>query len=383
HFLLKHCFSGNYSAPVRDLLQQPASHPPPTSHPNGSSMTLSIPSSQSINTDTTQSSEALGYVKVSPRVLDIACGSGIWILEMASEFPHAQFYGIDLSNMYPSDIKPPNTHFCQGDVLNGLPYPDGHFDYVHMSFVYNCFSYDDRKMVLREIRRVMKPGAYVEFRDAEAMVRNAGPFTAKFVKPFANAMMEHLDVDVTWTTHMCENLQHVAGMADIHHQIVSINFVSSSKLSNTFNATIRSELEGYRWFCQRAYGFSDSDYDLVMDQFIEECKKERSYLNYVMCWGRKPIIQVPSNPSLEHIFGTPPHRSESPPLHPPLLIKAASSPNPHHAVLQRSPKLPSAGSSSLIPSCKNSPGSLKAREDARRNKEKTSDIYQFVHGYIE
>lgn len=77
---------------------------------------------------------------VEPRVLDIACGTGIWVLEMCSDFPRAQLYGIDISAMYPGTIKPPNAHFMQGDVRDGLPFPDAHFDYIHMQLVYNCFS---------------------------------------------------------------------------------------------------------------------------------------------------------------------------------------------------------------------------------------------------
>ena len=130
------------------MLQQPSS----PSWNNNIPSTLSHGSLPSVSTRSTPSTSGLsaaiggGGGKIQPRVLDIACGTGIWILEMASEFPQAQFYGIDLSTMYPADIKPAKTHFCQGDVLNGLPYMDAYFDYVHMSLVYNCFSFEDRKV---------------------------------------------------------------------------------------------------------------------------------------------------------------------------------------------------------------------------------------------
>lgn len=80
-----------------------------------------------------------------PRVLDIACGNGTWILEMATEFPESQFYGIDIATSYPNTVKPPNAFFNQCDVLqpNGLPFPDNHFDYIHMRQVYTCFSESD------------------------------------------------------------------------------------------------------------------------------------------------------------------------------------------------------------------------------------------------
>jgi SAM-dependent methyltransferase len=82
----------------------------------------------------------------SARVLDMACGSGVWVLEMATEFPNAQFYGVDMVPLYPSEIKPPNTSFQQVDILKGLPFPDEYFDYVHMRLVYNCFSSSNIKV---------------------------------------------------------------------------------------------------------------------------------------------------------------------------------------------------------------------------------------------
>lgn len=80
-----------------------------------------------------------------PRVLDIACGNGTWVLEMATEFPESEFYGIDILANYPTTVKPANTFFCQCDILNpkGLPYPDNYFDYIHIRQVYSCFSEED------------------------------------------------------------------------------------------------------------------------------------------------------------------------------------------------------------------------------------------------
>lgn len=117
----------NFSAPVRDLLSGSAAVSQPTRNSGGSTDNWSV--------------ESLP----PPRVLDVACGTGIWCLEMATEFPNSQFYGIDLSACYPSDIKPGNTTFSKCDILSdkGFPFPDGHFDYVFMRQVYNCFSESD------------------------------------------------------------------------------------------------------------------------------------------------------------------------------------------------------------------------------------------------
>ena len=60
------------------------------------------------------------------------CGSGIWILELATENPKSRFVGIDLSPIFPDQIKPANTSFIQTNILHGLPFDDDEFDYVHI-----------------------------------------------------------------------------------------------------------------------------------------------------------------------------------------------------------------------------------------------------------
>lgn len=140
HFVLKHYFGDNLSAPVHDLLSKPT---------------------------------------VSTRVLDVACGYGVWVLEMATNYPHTEVYGIDAACLYPNTIKPSNAKFQQCDMLDpeGFPYPNEYFDYIHMRLVYNCFSASDLKFVLNEMNRVLKPGGYIEIRDIDPIIKNPGPVT--------------------------------------------------------------------------------------------------------------------------------------------------------------------------------------------------------------
>lgn len=47
--------------------------------------------------------------------------------------------GFDLSEIFPTAIRPNNTYFCLYDMNQGLPYPDSFFDYIHMKDVFACF----------------------------------------------------------------------------------------------------------------------------------------------------------------------------------------------------------------------------------------------------
>ncbi|CAG8547948.1 6338_t:CDS:2, partial [Racocetra persica] len=84
------------------------------------------------------------------QVLDVACGSGLWVFEMASDYPLSEFTGVDVAPMFPSDVMPLNVTFKQCDILEGLPYSD-------------------------YLLRILKPGGWIEIQDRDPIMINAGP----------------------------------------------------------------------------------------------------------------------------------------------------------------------------------------------------------------
>ncbi|KAI7869356.1 S-adenosyl-L-methionine-dependent methyltransferase [Spinellus fusiger] len=142
HFLLKHAFESNFMAPVASVLQE--------GHPEG---------------------------QIS-KVLDIGCGPGTWILEMATDYPNAEFYGVDFYPMFPTTIKPNNTHFQQHDIFESpLPFSDASFDYIYMRTMLICMTRKKLAQILTEIARILKPGGYLEMVDMEYHIQRPGPIS--------------------------------------------------------------------------------------------------------------------------------------------------------------------------------------------------------------
>lgn len=136
HYLLRQTFKGNYAAPIG----QPAS------------------------------------------VLDVGCGTGRWAREMATLFPQATIIGLDVTPP-PADeeaeaggveVRPPNYQFAPGNVLEGLPFPDGSFDFVHMRLLVLALPHDRWPFVVRELVRVARPGGWVESVEATTL-EQGGP----------------------------------------------------------------------------------------------------------------------------------------------------------------------------------------------------------------
>lgn len=116
------------------------------------------------------------------RILDVGCGTGRWAVEMAVEFPGARVVGFDL--VAPVDAGPllatlgqraDNVTFVQGDLLTGLPFPDGAFDYVHLRLLYSDLPADHWPAVVRELARVTRPGGWVECVEPAEAIRDPSP----------------------------------------------------------------------------------------------------------------------------------------------------------------------------------------------------------------
>ncbi|KAG0180738.1 hypothetical protein DFQ29_010243 [Apophysomyces sp. BC1021] len=303
--------------------------------------------STSTSNSTQSSSLRTSWVRrpVSPRVLDIACGSGTWVLEMATEFPDAQVHGIDVTPLFPTTIKPPNAIFMRGDILDGLPYPDAYFDYIHMRLVYFCFSNADWATIVKAIKRVLKPGGYVEFREVEPLMRNPGPITKAFQEPFPEAMKSLYDVDILWSRHLCEYLQNPGDMNDIHHQVVSIGFgiCWTGEIADMANRTIEMAFHLHKASFMKIHHLTSDEFDRKIKQILCEAGRYRSFYNYYMCWARKPLVELDQT-----------HLND-------------------YDIIQNA----------LTVDTKHSVGLFPMKEATEQHKENTYDIYKFAQGFEE
>ncbi|CAG8736432.1 8163_t:CDS:2, partial [Ambispora leptoticha] len=122
------------------------------------------------------------------RVIDIGCGTGIWILDMAQQYPNSKFVGIDISPIQPTENLPPNVKFIQYNVLDGLPYEDSSFDFVHEQFMVAAFTESQwEEKVIPEMIRIARPDGWVESLEADLIT--SGGSTTKRVQKFIHNFM--------------------------------------------------------------------------------------------------------------------------------------------------------------------------------------------------
>ncbi|KAI9273153.1 hypothetical protein EDC94DRAFT_594020 [Helicostylum pulchrum] len=261
HYILKSTFHGNFISPIQSMLDSETNR---------------------------------------TKVLDIGCGSGTWILEMATEFPNSDFYGVDDCPLFPTSIKPPNAHFRLHDVLKGIAFEDCQFDFVYMRLMILYFTPEELSQLLKEISRVMKPGGYFEVVDTSYTIRNPGPLCTKLVNSEIKNVL-HKSPSVSSyesnTNHPIftflmlapqENATSFIGnFIDIcqEHTTLPLGGWDQGQIGNLHSLNFKHLLCSLQSLEHDSVPLSKE----AVDSILEECGQNKSYLDWFSCYARKPL----------------------------------------------------------------------------------------------
>ena len=116
-------------------------------------------------------------------VLDVACGPGGWVEEVAFLYPHLKVVGIDISRSMIEFAKQraevqflDNTSFEVMDARQPLAFPDGAFDVVNARFMAAFLPRREWPGLIKEFTRLTRPGGTIvltevdNFRDRKSVV---------------------------------------------------------------------------------------------------------------------------------------------------------------------------------------------------------------------
>ena len=113
-------------------------------------------------------------VRAPALVLDVGSGTGQWGFEVAEELPGSLVVGLDLVSGKPD--RPPRYRPIRANLLDGLPFVDGAFDFVHQRLLFLAVPLASWPAVVRDLARVTRPGGWVELVEGPALrLDNAGP----------------------------------------------------------------------------------------------------------------------------------------------------------------------------------------------------------------
>jgi len=134
------------------------------------------------------------------RVLDVGCGTGRMLHQMAIAHPRLRFYGLDLSPYYLQHARSLLGHVehlsLVADNAEAMPFRDGFFDVVTSVHLFHELPREARRNVYREMWRVLRPGGVIVIEDSGQQSESGdlafflGRFSREFHEPFHAGYLE-------------------------------------------------------------------------------------------------------------------------------------------------------------------------------------------------
>ncbi|MCA9680257.1 MAG: class I SAM-dependent methyltransferase [Kofleriaceae bacterium] len=134
------------------------------------------------------------------RLLDVACGTGRVLQQIAVAHPALRFHGIDLSPPYVRAARHRLADVAEVSLLvenaEHLPYVDGHFDILTSVYLFHELPRNARRNVVREMFRVLRPGGLVvvedssQHADSPEIAAVLAGFPATYHEPFYREYLE-------------------------------------------------------------------------------------------------------------------------------------------------------------------------------------------------
>ncbi|KAI8578953.1 hypothetical protein K450DRAFT_244273 [Umbelopsis ramanniana AG] len=108
------------------------------------------------------------------KVLDIGCGPGTWLMDLATEYPNSNFYGVDITDTFPQAIHPRNLQFQVANVLEPLPF-DFKFDFIHVRLLTVALRESEWEIAFRNIYNSLKPGGIFQITEGCPLLNTTDP----------------------------------------------------------------------------------------------------------------------------------------------------------------------------------------------------------------
>ncbi|KAG2172736.1 hypothetical protein INT43_000083 [Umbelopsis isabellina] len=220
-------------------------------------------------------------------VLDIGCGPGTWLLDLATEYPSSLFHGLDIASVFPNQIRPPNVNFKVADARDQLPYDPDTFDLVQVRLMATAFQSHEWEIVYRNMYRVLKPGGYLQIIEPDLRLccerdRLITDFSSK-VAEFQMKRRQDPDITRKLTTILQqknfdividEHLQTPLGWSSTLHKIAGEDYIRAMKAAAPLLA--------------REFELPVPDYVHMLNEISMRFASSQTYINCLICLAQKP-----------------------------------------------------------------------------------------------
>ncbi|MBA3823260.1 MAG: methyltransferase domain-containing protein [Ktedonobacterales bacterium] len=227
-------------------------------------------------------------------ILDVGCGSGRWVLEMAAQFPESNVFGLDkvasdvgnLALGYGLNQRPANAIFVAGDILQGNNFPDASFDYVHMRLLYSAIPAVRWPFVINELVRMTRPGGWVEL--VEGGLPPAGGPAMNMLHNLTIEGGNKIGLDMTVGSRIGAYLQS-AGLFNVQAEEMPVPLgAQGGRIGRMMALDLYEILKAGRGLSVARGTATAEDYDRALQNWPQEVDARQSTFSFYRAIGQKP-----------------------------------------------------------------------------------------------
>lgn len=240
------------------------------------------------------------------RILDVACGTGGWLIKAAQTYPNlTRLVGIDVNShlieyaraQAKEEQVSDRVDFQVMDALLILEFPQGYFDLVNLRFATSFMRTWNWPKMLDEMQRVTRPGGVIRLTEIER-VTSSSPAQLRIHDITGDAFYRagHLFSEGKTEDTFSEGTLGVAGdLERLLHQYGIQNVQTRSSLLEYRAGTPagQSFAEDMRLGCRtaipfiRKWGYLPDDYETIYQQMLDELQQPDFLASWQLltAWG--------------------------------------------------------------------------------------------------
>ncbi len=237
-------------------------------------------------------------------LLDLACGPGEWVLEVASHYPDKQITGVDVSqimieyaHLQTLNKQLNNARFRVMDILKPLSFSEQTFDLINIRLIASFMfrSLESWPRLMQECMRILRPGGIIRLTDCEWMISNS-PATEKLFGLCTKAT--HLVGNIfsqdgrhIAITPMLGRFLRDAGYQNVQHRAFAIDGSAGAKSHQGFYEDMVVFLKLVQPLLIQAGVATQGEAEVLYQQALEEMRAEdfNCVWYYLTVWGKKPF----------------------------------------------------------------------------------------------
>lgn len=239
------------------------------------------------------------------RVLDLCCGPGGWVLDVAYKRPDIAITGMDISQTMiayaqarATTQRLTNATFVLGNILELWDFPDDHFDLVNARFLIAVLPRTAWREVVGACYRMTKPGGVIRLTESDFFGLTSSRAFAEFgqlcyqlssVRGYGFAPDQHS----LGITHMLGDFLQTVGCEQIQSKMHVVDFSATSQAWADIFHNYNIAFTKLQPLLQQAGLATQEELDTLYKYFLIESHLAsfRGVWPSMSVWGTKPQVQ--------------------------------------------------------------------------------------------